>query len=45
MYPLELYPGPTIPPARPCRLWPSDDDEDDGDDDDAKPDADGDVDA
>ena len=34
---LELYHGPTIPPARPCRLWPrdyDDDDDDDGDDDD-----------
>ena len=27
MYPLELYPGPTIPAARPCHLWPSDDDD------------------
>ena len=42
IYPLELYPGPTIPPAWPCRLWPSDDDDDDdgdGDDDDDDNDA------
>ena len=31
MYPLELYPGLTIPAARPCQLWPSDDDDDDED--------------
>ena len=36
MYPLELSPGPTIPPARLCRLWPTDDDDDDGDDDDLR---------
>ena len=30
MFPLEMYSGPTIPPARPCgRLWPSDHDVDD----------------
>ena len=28
MYPLELFPGPTIPLSR---LWPSDDDDDDDD--------------
>ena len=28
IYPLELYHGPTIPPTRPCWLWPSDDDYD-----------------
>ena len=28
IYPLELYHGPTIPAARPCWLWPSDDDYD-----------------
>ena len=31
---LELYHGPTIPPARPCRLWPRDYDYDDDNDDD-----------
>ena len=25
-------PGPTLLPARPCRLWPSEDDDDDDDD-------------
>ena len=33
MYRLDLYLGPTIPPAWPCRLLPSDDDDGDGDDD------------
>ena len=34
MYPLELYPGPTIPRARPCRTSDDDGGDDDDDDDD-----------